>query len=381
MLQTTQLDQESKQRLEKQHYRVIGMHSAVKTCGWTKKMIRNEGGCYKLKFYGIMSNQCLQMTTSISCANRCTFCWRDYKAPVSEEWNWEIDDPEFIIEESIKAHHNLLVGFKGSKSINWGAYNKSREVKHVALSLTGEPIIYPRINEVIDGFHMRGVSTFLVTNAQYPEQIKDLKPITQLYISLDAPSKELLKTVDVPLFSDYWERLNRSLEYMSQKKQRTCIRLTLIKGINMGALEKYAEMIRKGSPDFLEIKAYMFVGASRERLQMSNMPLHNDVVEFTKELMKHLPEYGIVSEHVPSRVVCCAKNKFKVNGKWHTWIDFKKFHELVLSGNDFTSEDYLLPTPQTGLSGELDIDIKDLKVNEKDQELDFYKEESKPEDC
>ena len=45
-----QVDAEMKSDLEKQAYRMAGNHSAVKVCGWTKKLIRNEGGCYKLKF-------------------------------------------------------------------------------------------------------------------------------------------------------------------------------------------------------------------------------------------------------------------------------------------------------------------------------------------
>src|SRR3989344_4866516 len=182
----------AKAELEKQQYRIVGTHSAVKTCGWTKTMIRGNGGCYKLKFYGIMSNQCMQMTTSISCANRCTFCWRGYKAPVSKDWKWGIDDPKEILEKSLKAQEALLVGIKGSEKVNLNAYEKSKQVKHIAISLTGEPITYPKINEFIDECHKKGISTFLVTNAQYPEQIRDLKPITQLYLSLDAPNKELL---------------------------------------------------------------------------------------------------------------------------------------------------------------------------------------------
>src|SRR3989338_5458713 len=129
----------AKAELEKQQYRIIGSHSAVKTCGWTKNMINGTGGCYKLKFYGIMSNQCMQMTTSISCANRCTFCWRGYKAPVSKEWKLEVDDPEYILKESVKAHMGLLVGFGGSHKANKASFEKSKTVKHVALSLTGEP--------------------------------------------------------------------------------------------------------------------------------------------------------------------------------------------------------------------------------------------------
>lgn len=378
------LTPEAKQELEKQQYRIVGSHSAVKTCGWTKTMIRGKGGCYKLKFYGIMSNQCMQMTTSISCANRCTFCWRGYKAPVSKEWKWSVDDPNEIYEGSVKAHHKLLVGFGGNKNANQAAYEKSKEIKHVALSLTGEPITYPKINQLLDRFNREGVSTFLVTNAQYPEQIKDLNPVTQLYVSLDAPEAQLLKEVDKPLFKDYWERLNLSLDYLAKKKQRTCIRLTIIKGINDKMLSKYAEMINKGSSDFIEVKAYMHVGPSKQRLSKSNMPIHEEVVAFSKALAKHLEDYEIVSEHIPSRVVMFAKKKYFINGKWHTWIDFPKYHQLVNSGREFSALDYSIKTPQVGLSGKGTIDsmpeqVKErfLKenpsfVNEDTSELSFY---------
>src|SRR3989339_1153458 len=129
-----QLSEEAKKELEKQQYRVIGKHSAVKVCGWTKKMIKDEGGCYKLKFYGIMSSQCMQMTTSISCANRCSFCWRDYKAPVSKEWAWAVDEPDFIIENSIAAHMKLLTGFGGNPKTSRYMWDQSKKVGHVALS-------------------------------------------------------------------------------------------------------------------------------------------------------------------------------------------------------------------------------------------------------
>ncbi|MAF36123.1 4-demethylwyosine synthase TYW1 [archaeon] len=335
----------AKSSLEKQQYRIVGSHSAVKVCGWTKNMIRGVGGCYKLTFYGIMSNQCLQMTTSISCANRCTFCWRDYKAPVSKKWEWDVDDPDKIFDESVEAHHKLLIGFNGSKKFNKGAFENSKRVKHVALSLTGEPIIYPKMNELIKRFNKEGVSTFMVTNGQYPRQIKDLAPVTQLYISVDAPNKKILKEVDKPLFTDYWERLLESLDYLKQKKQRTCIRLTMIHKVNMTDLDGYKMLIERGDPDFIEVKAYMWVGASQSRLKEENMPYHADIESFTKELIKVLSEYEIVSEHVPSRVVLLAKKTFNVNEKWHTWIDFNKYHELVMGGNEVRTKDYVKVTP------------------------------------
>jgi len=52
--------------------------------------------------------------------------------------------------------------------------------RHCALSLVGEPIMYPEINSLVDELHRRRISTFLVTNAQFPEKIGMLKPITQV---------------------------------------------------------------------------------------------------------------------------------------------------------------------------------------------------------
>jgi len=39
--------------LTKEGYKIIGSHSAVKLCRWTKNQMRGRGGCYKHSFYGI----------------------------------------------------------------------------------------------------------------------------------------------------------------------------------------------------------------------------------------------------------------------------------------------------------------------------------------
>lgn len=53
--------------------------------------------------------------------------------------------------------------------------------------------MYPRINELVAELHSRRMSTFLVTNAQFPDAIRALQPVTQLYVSVDAATKESLK--------------------------------------------------------------------------------------------------------------------------------------------------------------------------------------------
>jgi tRNA wybutosine-synthesizing protein 1 len=143
---------------------------------------------------------------------------------------------------------------------------------------------------------------------------------------------------------------------MAKKKQRTCIRLTCVKDMNMVAPEKYAELISRANPDFVECKSYMFVGSSRQRLSLRNMPWHEEVMAFAQEVASFLPQYEIVAEHTMSRAVLLAKKEWKAkkakvkgrNGQdeWQTWIDFKKWHELVNSGKEFSSKDYRMKTPE-----------------------------------
>eukprot|EP00967_Tisochrysis_lutea_P038591 scaffold46190_cov29-Tisochrysis_lutea.AAC.4 len=79
--------------LTKQGYKVVGSHSGVKLCRWTKAMLRGRGGCYKHTFYGIASYSCMEATPSLACANKCVFCWRHHDNPVGTSFRWQIDDP------------------------------------------------------------------------------------------------------------------------------------------------------------------------------------------------------------------------------------------------------------------------------------------------
>jgi wyosine [tRNA(Phe)-imidazoG37] synthetase (radical SAM superfamily) len=65
--------------------------------------------------------------------------------------------------------------------------------------------MYPHINQMLKELHDRRISSFLVTNAQFPDRIAQLDPVTQLYVSVDASTRESLKAIDRPLFKDFWE--------------------------------------------------------------------------------------------------------------------------------------------------------------------------------
>jgi tRNA wybutosine-synthesizing protein 1 len=54
--------------LTKQGYTIVGSHSGVKICRWTKSALRGRGSCYKYSFYGIRSHRCMETTPSLSCS-------------------------------------------------------------------------------------------------------------------------------------------------------------------------------------------------------------------------------------------------------------------------------------------------------------------------
>ncbi|XP_064022200.1 S-adenosyl-L-methionine-dependent tRNA 4-demethylwyosine synthase TYW1-like isoform X7 [Pogoniulus pusillus] len=246
-----------REALTKQGYKLIGSHSGVKLCRWTKSMLRGRGGCYKHTFYGIESHRCMEATPSLACANKCVFCWRHHTNPVGTEWRWKMDQPEVILQEAIENHQNMIKQFKGVSGVKAARLEEAMTVKHCALSLVGEPIMYPHINQFVRLLHQRGISSFLVTNAQFPDEIRNLEPVTQLYVSVDASTKESLKRIDRPLFKDFWQRFLDSLKALSEKQQRTVYRLTLVKAWNVDELRAYADLIALGKPDFIEVKALL----------------------------------------------------------------------------------------------------------------------------
>ncbi|CAN0311904.1 unnamed protein product, partial [Phaeothamnion confervicola] len=136
----------------------------------------------------------------LACANKCTFCWRHHKNPVGREWRWRTDDPAAIVAEAVRLHVGMMNQMRGVPGVVAERLQEAFTVRHCALSLVGEPIMYPRINELVGELHARAISTFLVTNAQFPDRIAQLDPVTQLYVSVDAATKDTLKAVDRPLF-------------------------------------------------------------------------------------------------------------------------------------------------------------------------------------
>ncbi len=301
------MDEETKRILKKQGYAIVGNHSAVKLCHWLRESLLRNRFCYKQQFYGIKSHRCLQMSPAVNnCTQNCLFCWR-YQ-PFKEVYLKEVDDPEFIVEESIRQQRRLIVGYKGDPRVSREKWEEAMNPKHAAISLIGEPTLYPRLGELIEEYHKRGFTTFLVTNGTMPEVIENLDPLpTQLYVTVAAPNEEIYKKLLVPLIKNGWERLKKTLEILPSLDTRKVIRHTLVKGWNMeGYEEEYAKLDGIAEPDFIEPKAYVFVGYSRERLTIDNMPSMDEIRDFAHKLAE-LTGYYYRDEKEDSRVVLLTK--------------------------------------------------------------------------
>jgi tRNA wybutosine-synthesizing protein 1 len=180
----------------------------------------------------------------------------------------------------------------------------------LACSLSGEPTLYPRLGEFFEECHKRKITTFLVTNGTNPEALENLNPLPkQLYVSIVAPNKKIYEKICSPLISNGWDKINQTLELLPSLKTRTVIRHTLVKGWNMDEklIKEYAKLDSKANPLFIEPKGFVFVGYSRKRMNISNMPSHEKVKDFGDKLNDELG-YNFLMEKSDSRVVLLSKS-------------------------------------------------------------------------
>jgi len=280
--------------LRKQGYHLVG-GGAVKSCLWLGRGIRGKGSCYKSRFYGIASHRCIQMTPVLVCNHRCLHCWRPLEMPQVSS----LLPPGEMVDAVIAEHRRLVSGYGGSP---W--WEEACHPRHAAISLAGEPTLYPWLVELIEEFHRRGFTTFLVTNGTNPGVLEMVRP-TQLYVSLNAPNHETYLKVCRPL-ADRWKEVKQSLSMLGGLETRTAVRITLVKGVNMIEPEGYAELL-EGGPDYVEVKAYMHLGSSRGRLERSAMPDFQEVRGFSEKIVA-ASSYKIAAENQVSRVVLLSRD-------------------------------------------------------------------------
>ena len=334
--------------LKKKQYGVFG-HSAVQICSWTKKAMTGRGVCYKQKFYGVDTYSCMEMSPSAMwCQQNCTFCWRpmEFMKNLKIEKD-EVDEPDEIIKNLFLERRKLISGMGGHSDIDIKLFRDSFQnlPTHYAISLSGEPTLYPKLPEMVWYLKTlpRTKSIFIVTNAQEPDFFQKIldepkyQP-TQLYISVDASNKELFSKINRSLYKDGWERLLKSLKIFSKLGCRRVIRYTMIKGLNDldSLMDEYKNLFELGKPDLIEVKAYMHLGMSRYRHTKEQSPTFIEVQKFAKKLERLLGNYKLEGE-APNSKICVlrrvdSKHKLKIEE-----FENERYKKTILNSKDVTN--------------------------------------------
>ena len=304
-------------QLKKAKYGVAD-HSTVELCHWTKKSFKHEGSCYKHQFYGILTHRCMEFSPAgMYCENRCVYCWRPmefYDAMKMEPE--QVAEPEQILRKLMGERKKLIDGFYGDSRNDNQRLDESLLPTHYAISLSGEPTMYPKLPELIK--YLKSLeatkSIFLVTNGQEPDMIQKLQDEdalpTQLYLSTNAADYESFIKINKPKYDDSWERWNRTLDMLKDLDTRTVLRITLIRNYNdqKEMIPAFADMFRKASPHFIEIKSYMHIGRSTNRLEHENMLEMSEVKKFSEEIAKQSKIFSVMDESLVSRISILQNN-------------------------------------------------------------------------
>ena len=288
-------------RLRRQGYLFFDERSsaALKPCLWCKRALIGGDQCYKHQFYGIASHRCAQIAPTLTCNHRCLFCWRAMEHEVNEE---EQCAPETILASLTKLQKKALAGYKPSHGVSPERFNEASHPNQVAISLSGEPTLYRELPRLVNLLNRSGCTTFLVSNGTNPDMLERCSPY-QTYVSLTAPDRSTYHMIARPC-EDYWDRVQESLQVLSSR--RSAVRITLVQGINDHDAHHYARMIRDSGATFVEVKGYMYLGYSRNRLTRDHMPAHERVRCFA-ESVAISAGYRVRDENIPSRVVCLER--------------------------------------------------------------------------
>jgi len=200
------------------------------------------------------------------------------------------------------------------------AHGEAMNPNHAAISLDGEPMLYPKISDLVEEFKSRKMTIFIVTNGTLPEKIDSLNPLpSQLYITLPASNEKNYKKICRPKIKNGWSKIQESLDMIESLSCRTLVRLTAVKDLNVkfdeNLIKDYIKIIEKANPNFFEIKGFTLQAKAlliKDRLK-SKKPVNYFFpdYEFLEKIAFKFEELGnfpLIYKNEPSRDFLFAVN-------------------------------------------------------------------------
>jgi wyosine [tRNA(Phe)-imidazoG37] synthetase (radical SAM superfamily) len=173
--------------------------------------------------------------------------------------NYRVDDEISYCIDSREEVETLIQRELTTPDEIMQAHGEAMHPNHAAISLDGEPLLYPNISGLVEEFRSRDMTTFIVSNGTLPQVINNMDSLpTQLYVTLPAPNENLYKKVCRPMVKHGWQKILETLDLLDSLSCRTLVRLTAVKNLNLNEelIREYVKLVEKANPHFFEIKGF-----------------------------------------------------------------------------------------------------------------------------
>ena len=279
----------------------------VGICYWTKKSLTNGDTCYKNKFYGIPTSQCLEFTPNPNICNlNCKFCWRNPQ--YNNQYDYDYIELENYIRMFINLRKHKLGGYYGNNNVEREKLNYALYPRLWTISYSGEPTIFNNLDKLIQDIRKFRIKVFLVSNGTLPERILTLKNLPdQLYISVSAYDYNSFSRITNMHNSSLWANINYSLDMLSNLNCRTVLKIIVIKEFNITYYKELANLVTKSKASYVEIKSFENIGRSIRFLDERNVPDYYDILNFTEKIAERTG-YLMVDSDQRSKAFLLAKD-------------------------------------------------------------------------
>ncbi|MGV9205695.1 MAG: radical SAM protein [Promethearchaeia archaeon] len=244
---------------------------------------------------------------------------QNFLKPVDQNYNFYVLDEDIVHCISDRKEVELLINRElTSPDEIMQAHSEAMRPNHAAISLDGEPFLYPYISDLVREFRNRKMTTFIVTNGTLPERIEEMESYpSQLYISLPAANERQYKKVCRPKVRDGWDKIMNTLELVETLPCRTLVRLTAVKNLNIkeSDIKEYAKVIERANPDFFEIKGFTLQAKAlriNKRLKTEHaanyyFPVYEELKNFAQKF-EEVSNFPLIYENQVSRDFLYAVN-------------------------------------------------------------------------
>ncbi|NDB33270.1 MAG: 4-demethylwyosine synthase TYW1, partial [Nitrososphaeria archaeon] len=104
-------------------------------------------------------------------------------------------------------------------------------------------------------------------------------------------------------------------ELLQNLDTRTVLRMTMIRNHNdsESMIPVFADMIKRANVHFIEIKSYMHIGRSTNRLDYSDMLEFDEISHFANQLAQKSQIYSVSNESTISRIVLLQNQQRQIS--------------------------------------------------------------------